>query len=953
MDSKDLIAYKKEKIQEGIWKIVPPGFSYQKSKNVSDSLVKFYGEDKEFLSEYGLLVSSKYDTAFGHLRFIGLSVKNYTQAKKFPTFKNDPELYKQLEEGCEAVIKFYNRVKKVIADVEEEIEIRLTLLQKERQKEKQNQETVKKPKQQKVSVGAGSRNTTPPPKKSSNALSLYEGTKKQDLVSETIDDRILKLIGLEDIFDFTYEEYKDLLREKLSESRAGKPLPSEEDQILVGEYKRVKDKVGKFKVKKKKISSENIKTTGPVKVSKEKYFLAGTAVIPQRQPKEDAKIETNDTSNKTSLKIIDSLKRIFSVLSNQYKQSVKNSESERKSKERKGREEKENTLETSIQKLSSTVKKIFTPVQGILDRIIKFITFTLLGRAVGRLLDWFGDPKNRKKIDSIKRFLKDWWPTLLAAFILFATPFGLFVRSFIGVVARFIPKLLGLIPKLRNIIKMNKMPKGPKGKNPLLSFVANPLFWFPAGVTAGAALANEVTGQRKSAGVQAENKAKAQTGQGIGLQGVGGVGDMGPTTPYGLTQGASSGAKIFDGFPKNLQGADSGAKIFDRSSESVQGADSGTKIFNGIVDNNTGTKISGAGKDTQYLPNIAGGGVAVAPGELVLTKEQQSQIASDTGVHPASYVPNGTKFVNPSNIQTASIGGKIEGFKTGGVIGGIQNALSNVGNALRGITPGGRPASSTSSPKPSLPLPEYKLPEVQAALRTIKVAEGTAKAKNSYDTLFGFGSAPIRQMTVKEVISMQNTDRLPKRFGGGTVGFGKDSSGRVMSAAAGAYQFMPSTLQQLMNMRVLKPTDLMSPDNQDRGAWGLMKMRGVTLQSLKKGGLSRSTMNLMAPEWASFPNLQGVSNYNQPVKSPSVLEKTYKDTLNQIRLGPQSRATPPGQRVAMLPDIIQNIPLNRSNKPKPSMRESSNIPQFEVLEMSRSAIETRKKAKRSLFGEIA
>ena len=79
----------------------------------------------------------------------------------------------------------------------------------------------------------------------------YEGTKKQDLVSETIDDRILKLIGLEDIFDFTYEEYKDLLREKLSESRAGKPLPSEEDQILVGEYKRVKDKVGKFKVKKK------------------------------------------------------------------------------------------------------------------------------------------------------------------------------------------------------------------------------------------------------------------------------------------------------------------------------------------------------------------------------------------------------------------------------------------------------------------------------------------------------------------------------------------------------------------------------------------------------------------------------------------------------------------------------------------------------------------------------
>jgi lysozyme len=915
MDSKDLIAYKKEKIQEEIWKIVPPGFSYQKTKNVSDSLVKFFGEDKEFLSEYGLLVSGKYDTAFSHLRFIGLSVKDYKQAKKFPAFKHDPELYKQLEEGCKEVIKFFTRVKKVIADVEEEIEIRLTLLQKERQKEKQNQETVKKPKQQKVSVGAGSRNTPPPPKKSSNALSLYEGVKESDSVNESIDERILRLLGIDDVFDLDYGTYQSLLKARMIESRMiGKKLASEEDEILLGEYKRVRGKVGRFKVKKRKIKSENIGTTGPVKVSKDKFFLVGTAVIPQKQPKEDTKIETDNTSNKTSLNIIDSLKKIFSILSNQYKQSVKSSESERKSKERKGREEKENALESSIQKLSGAVKKIFTPVQGILDRIIKFITFTLLGRFVGQLLNWFGDPKNKKKVDALGRFLKDWWPTLLAAFVLFATPFGLFVRSFIGVVARFIPKLLGLIPKLRNIIKLNKTPKGPKGAGGLLSIATNPMFWFPAAMVGGAALGNEVTGQRKAAGIQAENKAKAQTGKGLGVQGVGGVGDMGPTTPYGLIQGASNGSSI----------------------------------FSGIVDKNTGTKISGAGQDTQYLPNIAGGGVAVAPGELVLTKEQQSQIAADTGVHPASYVPSGTKFVDTSKIQTAAGGGKIQAFKGGGIIGGIQNAFSNVGNFLKGITPGSRPASSTSSPKPSLPLPEFKLPEVQAALRTIKVAEGTTKSKNSYDTLFGFGSAPIRQMTVKEVISMQNTDRLPKRFGGGTVGFGKDGSGRVMSAAAGAYQFMPSTLQQLMNMKVLKPTDLMTPDNQDKGAWGLMKMRGVTLQSLRTSGMSRSNMNLMAPEWASFPNLQGVSNYNQPVKSPEVLQKTYSDTLKQLKLGPQSRATPPGQRVTTLPDIVRHIPLNTKSKPKNLRSHSSDVPDFEVLDMTRSAIDTRQKIKDSL-----
>ena len=33
------------------------------------------------------------------------------------------------------------------------------------------------------------------------ALALYEGTRGDDLVSEEVDERILKLLGLDDIFD--------------------------------------------------------------------------------------------------------------------------------------------------------------------------------------------------------------------------------------------------------------------------------------------------------------------------------------------------------------------------------------------------------------------------------------------------------------------------------------------------------------------------------------------------------------------------------------------------------------------------------------------------------------------------------------------------------------------------------------------------------------------------------
>jgi hypothetical protein len=45
------------------------------------------------------------------------------------------------------------------------------------------------------------------------------------------------------------------------------------------------------------------------------------------------------------------------------------------------------------------------------------------------------------KVEVLKRFLKDWWPTLLTAYGLFATPFGLFVRSTLKLLRGFIPQM--------------------------------------------------------------------------------------------------------------------------------------------------------------------------------------------------------------------------------------------------------------------------------------------------------------------------------------------------------------------------------------------------------------------------------------------------------------------------------------------------------------------------------
>ena len=46
---------------------------------------------------------------------------------------------------------------------------------------------------------------------------IYEGStqREQDLVDERIDPEILRALGLEDVVDLDYDEYKTLLKERL------------------------------------------------------------------------------------------------------------------------------------------------------------------------------------------------------------------------------------------------------------------------------------------------------------------------------------------------------------------------------------------------------------------------------------------------------------------------------------------------------------------------------------------------------------------------------------------------------------------------------------------------------------------------------------------------------------------------------------------------------------------
>ena len=87
----------------------------------------------------------------------------------------------------------------------------------------------------------------------SSALAIYEGVGGDDLVDEEIDERILKLLKLDDVFDIDYATYMTLLKERMVSARMpDSSISTEEDELLREEFKRVKGKVGRFKLKKKK-----------------------------------------------------------------------------------------------------------------------------------------------------------------------------------------------------------------------------------------------------------------------------------------------------------------------------------------------------------------------------------------------------------------------------------------------------------------------------------------------------------------------------------------------------------------------------------------------------------------------------------------------------------------------------------------------------------------------------
>jgi muramidase (phage lysozyme) len=683
--------------------------------------------------------------------------------------------------------------------------------------------------------------------KNDSALALYEGTRETDIVDESVDERILKILGLDGVYDIDYGTYLTLLKEKLAASRLpGTKIPREEDELILNEFKRVKGKVGRFKIKKKKITSENIGVTGPVKVSTEKFYLTSKAVIPQP--------ELSNVEGSQDIKDInEALDKLLESIIGQNKETKKKAEEDKKADEKRKRTKRESELEKPLAKAVSLVKKIVAPFQSILDRIMKFIQFTLLGYFVDKILKWFADPKNEGKIKVIGRFLKDWWPALLTAYGLFATPFGKFIRTTLTL-------LRGWVPQIAKFI------------------AANPYVFLAAASGIGAYAATQMNEQKRNEFKKTDKtivtpEETAKTGKTPGIPQL----QQEQILQRGFGGAFSNGGRIKR---KSFFGGGQVDRAVNVNDIAFDGG--------GGIDDNSGIRITGAGPDTQLI--------AAQPGEIVMSKKTVDDHGANffLGLNKRSGGTNIPKMVN--NIQLA---------QNGGMVGGRM---------MRSGTGGGTGGN----------VPEYQRPEVKGILKALLFSEGTGKTSNPYNTVFGGRQMPIDKMSIGDLVRTQMTDRLPKSMGG------KRAPWAAGSVASGAYQFMPDTLKQLMSMGKASPNQLMTPGNQDRLAWELMKRRGLTYQTLKKEGLSRNVSDMLAGEWASLPNRSGVSNYGQPVKPLKDLQKIYNETL---KMGPQSRATPPGTPVISSRTQTIVLPPIKSNNKKSggSAKTDSQIPDFQII----------------------
>ena len=145
---------------------------------------------------------------------------------------------------------------------------------------------------------------------------------------------------------------------------------------------------------------------------------------------------------------------ILNILKKNNQLEKKELDVDRKEREREKRGKREKLIESlkgGVNTAASAGKKIVStlvsPFSNIWQAITKFLKTVVIGALFNQALFWFGKEENQKKMERVGRFLKFWWPSLLAGYALFFTPIGGLVSGVAAILTAGLPILAGLIAK--------------------------------------------------------------------------------------------------------------------------------------------------------------------------------------------------------------------------------------------------------------------------------------------------------------------------------------------------------------------------------------------------------------------------------------------------------------------------------------------------------------------------
>ena len=378
----------------------------------------------------------------------------------------------------------------------------------------------------------------------------------------------------------------------------------------------------KFRARKTKISAGAFKKGSATGTKVAPKALPTSAIVPYQAPqtqeepeKAKAKGKKEEKPKNLLAEIADSVSNIADILKDQYNLKKKEGEFDRKKAQRDRRKLAKENLKKGFGALFKTAENIVKPVRSIFDRIFGFITNILIGKFLMKLVGWFGDPQNRKKINNIIEFLGKHWPKLLSLYLVFGTGLGRFVFSLTKTLITGAVRLTAAIAKLLAAKKL-------RGAGRVARFLGG-----RKGRLIGAAGATALTVGGTYAGINA-----------LGFSGGGSVEGY---SEGGQAQGDRSSTFRFGGIP-NLGGIIN--KLYGRNQVGYEEGED--------VDSTIGT-VEGPG-GTDKVPAM------LTAGEFVMSRGavQKYGVKTLEGMNAAGGGTNQPKIVNGR-----------DGYKGGGLVG--------------------------------------------------------------------------------------------------------------------------------------------------------------------------------------------------------------------------------------------------------------------------------------------